>query len=178
MLLNDWWGVGERHWPSPLLVLLSPRSAQITLAISGGDILGGSYTPGKLFLPPWKIAPMAKAEASLNLVHFLLTACIHTYIYVYIFNINYMEDRAVFQTSNMSTYCTNRKQHCSNRSLKSLQTNQESGESSQKRRGWEKKIKIRPFPPQLAYPKSHIVSYPQRREMCASRNYLSKQCYN
>lgn len=128
-------GAGGRHQPCPCHSLLT--------ANPWGDIPGGNFIPGELALPLQRAAPMTKAEACLNPAHFLLKYCVCTYICiicVYIY-INYRQDRAVFQTSNMSTYCTNRKQHCSNRSLKRLNTNQEPGQSSKKYR----KKKIRPF---------------------------------
>lgn len=78
MLLNDWWGgAGGRRADLPLSQLL-----QIALTISGCHVFGGSYTPGELFLPTQRIAPMAKDEACLNPACFLLRAC-NTYICMY-----------------------------------------------------------------------------------------------
>lgn len=84
---------------------IGPCSPQISLTISGRDTPEGIYTPGEHFLPIQRIAPMAKDEVCHNLAYFLLRAFIHTYIhtYVYLFDINDREDRAVFQTYNMST---------------------------------------------------------------------------
>lgn len=74
-----------RRWGKALTFLspgpaVAPCSPQIALSISGGDIPGGSYTPGELLLPTWRVAPMAKAEACLNPTHFLLRACMHIYV--------------------------------------------------------------------------------------------------
>lgn len=97
------------------LTCLAPKSCCFSLLRSPNHPF---YHFGKLLLPTQWMAPIAKAEASCNPTHFLSGVFLHTYkciICIYIFNINYREDRAVFQ---MSTYCTNRKWHCSNRSLK------------------------------------------------------------
>lgn len=135
MLPNDWWGTGVRHWPPSQPESPSPSLGEMSQAAV--TLLGDSSSSLPAVLLPWQWV----SQAHLNHAHVLLRACIHTHIhvkYVYIFNTSYREDRAVFQTSSLSTCCTNRKQHCSNRSLKRLQTSQALGEWSEKWGGWGK----------------------------------------
>lgn len=139
----------EPTFPSPGAAV-APRSPCTS---SGGDV------PAQRAAPLVKVKPASTVPVSCK----SLFTDIHMYIYLISvsgetgqpFKLQYV-NRLYKQEAALQQQV-----------IKRLQTNQESGESSEKRGGGGR---ITPFPPRLAYPKSHVVSFHHRREMCLSEN--------